>query len=461
MKQPIQWALASNSGRSKAANATRMVNVFAEALPPDSKTPVVLYGTPGTALFAELPSGPVLALHEFKGVLYAVTPTNLYRIAQDGSYTDVDEVVFSGRVSTSDNGIQLVMVDGNRGYYYDGDTVTEFEGDGWNPANTVTYQDGYFIFNRAGTGQFFISDLLSVELDPLEFATAEGSPDDAVAVVSNGRELWVFGTESIEVWYNSGDALFPFTRLQGAFIETGTAAAQTIVKLDSSLFFLGDDGMIYRTVGYNPTRISTHAVEYAIAGARKDDAYAWEYKQEGHSFYLITFPSIKQTWCFDVATGLWHERSHIVFGQHVGYCHAFCYNRDFVGDFQGGHVFHLSMDALEDYHDPIKREMVSPAIHGNRGLMFCKELELDMQSGVGLVDGYGSDPQAMLQWSDDGGNTWSNESWASIGRIGEYLTRVRWRRLGSFRQRIFKITITEPIPVVVLSAFIEVESGRN
>lgn len=461
MKQQIQWALASNSGRSKSANATRLVNVFAEALPADSKTPVVLYGTPGTALFAELPTGPVLGLHDFQGKVYAVTPTNLYRIEYDGQFADVGEVDFTGKVSMDDNGIELVMVDGVKGYHYDGTTVVQFEGDGWNPANTVTYQDGYFIFNRAGTGQFFISNLLSVELDPLEFATAEGSPDNALAVISNGRELWVFGEESTEVWYNSGAALFPFERMQGAFMETGTAAAGTIVKLDSSLFFLGDDGMIYRTMGYNPTRISTHAIEHSISTARKDDAFAWEYKQEGHAFYVITFPTAKLTWCYDVSTGLWHERSHIVFGHHIGLCHVSFYDKELIGDFQAGHVFQLSMDALEDYHDPIQRIMVSPAIHGNRATMFCRELELDMQSGVGLVDGYGSDPQAMMQYSDDGGKTWSVEKWAPIGRIGKYLTRIRWRRLGSFRQRIFKVVITEPVPVVVLSAFIEVESGSN
>ncbi len=457
MKKQIQWAISSNSGRSMAANSTRMVNVFAEELPPDSKTPVVVYGTPGTAIFSQLPTGPVLGLHEFKGDLYAVTPTNIYRIQKDGTHSNVGSVVFANRVSIDDNGIQLVIVDGINGYYFDGTEVKQLQGDGWFPANTVTEQDGYFIFNRAGTGQFFISSLLSVDLDPLEFATAEGSSDNTVATISNNRELFVFGTNSIEVWYNSGNALFPFERLQGAFIDTGTASAQTIVKLDSGLFFLGDDGVIYRTMGYQPARISTHAIEYSIAGIRKDDAYAWEYKHEGHNFYLITFPSINKTWCYDVTTGIWHERSHIVFGRHVGYCHSYCYEKDFVGDFQSGNVYQLSMDALTDHGSPIVREMVAPAIHANRARMFCHEFEVDMQGGLGLD----VDPQAMLQWSDDGGKTWSNESWASIGKIGEYLTRVRWTRLGSFRQRVFKLTISDPIPVIILSAFVEVEVGRN
>ncbi|WP_333608814.1 packaged DNA stabilization protein [Arsukibacterium sp.] len=461
MKQQIQWVVSSNSGRSKAANSSRLINAFAEALPQDSKSPVVLYGTPGLGLFSQLPTGPVLALHEFKNKLYAVTETNLYRVEADGQYADVGEVDLSGKVIADDNGIQLVIVDGKKGYFFDGEEVTELSGDGWYPANTVTYQDGYFIFNRTGTGQFFISGLLSVELDALDFATAEGSPDNTLAVISNGRELWVLGEDSIEVWYNSGAALFPFDRLQGAFIETGLLNSYAVSKLDSSLFFVGDDRIVYRTNGYNPIRISTHAVEHSIAQGDISDAYSWEYKYEGHAFYLITFPKLELTWCFDVSTGLWHERASINFGHHIASCHCDCYGRQLVGDFQSGAVFDLSMDAQDDNGDPIIRTMQAPVIHGGRGRMFCHELELDMESGVGLVTGYGSTPMAMLQWSDDGGKTWSNEQWTAIGKLGEYLTRVRWRRLGSFRQRIFKVVITDPVPMVVMSAFIEVERGSN
>lgn len=463
MRQPLQWAIASNSGRSVAANGSRLINLYAEALPPDSKTPVVLYGTPGLSVFATLPTGPVLGMHRMGGTLYAATPTALYSVSDVGDVANLGAVVLSGRASMAGNGRSLVVVDGNRGYAYDSqeEAITQLNGDGWYPANTVTYQDGYFIFNRAGTGQFFLSELLATTFDALDFATAEGAPDDALAVLSDHRELWVFGERSIEVWYNSGDIDFPFERMQGAFIERGIRAPQTATKLDNSVFWLAEDGVVYRAAGYQPQRISTHAVEQAISKGRTDDAFGYAYTEEGHAFLVLTFPSLKQTWCFDVATGLWHERSHIDFGRHIGNCYARAYGEHLLGDFQSGAIYSLRMDARTDAGSAIRRVAISPPLHNRRNELTLHSLELDMESGIGLTTGYGSDPQAMLDWSDDGGKTWSNEHWTTIGKKGEYLTRVVWRRLGRFRQRQFRVVITEPVPVVILGAFMEIESEQN
>lgn len=459
MAQPIQWATASNKGRSEAVNGSRLVNLYAEALPPDSKTPVVLYGTPGTAQFVTLPEWPVLALHTLRDVLYAVTPTHLYRIGRTGVVTEVGAIRQSGRVSTADNGTQLVMVDGDLGYSYDVDEdhITELEGPGWYPATTVTYQDGYFIFNRAGTGQFFLSQLMSVEFDALDFATAEAAPDDTLAVLSDHRELWVFGEHSIEIWYNSGDVDFPFERMQGAFVERGILAAHSAAKIDNSVFWLGEDGVIYRAAGYQPQRISTHAVEQSIEIGQAGDAFAYTYTEEGHPFYVLTFPTLARTWCYDVATGLWHERQHSRWGRHHGNCYARAYGRHLIGDFQNGLIYLLDMDALDDEGDEIRREAVSPPVHARRERLTMRSLELDMESGVGLTVGQGDNPQAMLQWSDDGGKTWSNEHWTTIGKVGRFLTRVIWRRLGQFRQRQLRVVITDPVPVVIMGAFVEVD----
>lgn len=457
MSQPIQWAISSNQGRAEAANGSRLVNLYAEALPPNSKAPVVLYGTPGTVQFVDVGGSSLLGLHRMDGLLYAVTENKIYLVESTGDVTELGDVILSGRVSIANNGRSLVVVDGTRGYAYDreDDEVTQLGGDGWYPANTVTYQDGYFIFNRAGTGQFFLSELLSTEFDALDFATAEGAPDDTLAVLSDHRELWVFGERSIEVWYNSGDVDFPFERMQGAFVERGIRAPHSAVKMDNSVFWLAEDGVVYRAAGYQPQRISTHAVEQSITKGLIEDAFAYTYTEEGHAFYLLTFPNLKITWCYDVATGLWHERSHIKWGRHHSNCYARAYGRHFVGDFNSGKIYAMEMDARTDAGEAIRRVGVSPVIHANRERMAMHSLELDMNSGVALTTGYGSDPQAMLDWSDDGGKTWSNEHWTDIGKKGEYLTRVIWRRLGDFRQRQLRIVITDPIPVIIMGAYVE------
>lgn len=461
MRQQIPWATASGKGRSSKANGTRLVNLYAEALPPDSKTPVVLYGTPGQCLYCELPTFPVLALCVMSEKLYAATPTKLYLVEPNG-YTELGDIDFSGRVSCASNGFDVVFVDGKKGYAYNADNgVSELSGDGWYPANTVAYQDGYFAFNRAGTGQWFISQLVSTEFDAQDFASAEGSPDDTLAVLSDHREMWLFGEHSTEIWYNSGDPDFPFERMQGAFVERGIAASHSAVKMDNSVFWVGDDRIVYRANGYLPGRISTHAVEQSIAEGGIDDAYAFTYSEEGHKFYVLTFPSLKKTWCFDVATGLWHERSHYEWGRHNSNCYAYCYDQHLVGDFQNGRILTLNMDVHKDDSSPIRRVAVSPPMHFGRARATIHSLELDMDSGFGVEFGQGSDPQAMLRWSDDGGKTWSNEHWTTIGKVGEYLTRVKWNRLGMARQRQFEISVSDPVPVTILSAHVEVEGARH
>lgn len=459
---PIQWATGTGKGRSEGANGSRLINLFAEQLPPDSKNPVVLYGTPGQSLFSSLANFPVFGLMVMDEALYSVTDTSLYSIDTFGVTADIGSVIITDRVSWATNGTDLVFVDGSNGYHYSiAGGLVQFSGDGWYPARTVTYQDGYFIFERADTGQFFITNLLSTTLDPLKFATGEAAPDDTLAVLSDHRELWLFGAHSIEVWYNSGDPDFPFERMQGAYIERGCAAALTVTKMDNSVFWLADDGVVYRALGYQPQRISTHAVEFDISDYRWEDAFAYTYSEEGHKFFVLTFPTSDKTWCFDVSTGVWHERSYATYGRHNGNCYARCYDKHLVGDFLTGDIFELDMDVGTDNGEEIKRTAVSPPIHAGRDDVCCYSFEVDMESGVGLTTGQGSDPQAMLQWSDDGGKTWSNEHWTDIGKRGEYLTRVRWRRLGQFRQRQFRLMISDPVPVVMLGAYAEVQRGRS
>lgn len=462
-KIPIHWASASKSGRSTKANGSRLINLFAEALPSDSKSPMVLHGTTGSEFFAELPSLPVLGLHVMQGELFAVTREHLCKISRTGKVETLGELYISSIVSMADNGTDLVFVDGWRGYTHNKtDGLKRLSGSGWYPANSVTYQDGYFIFNRKGTGQFFISDLLSTEFSPLEFATAEGAPGDTVKVISSRRQLWLLGEHTVEHWWNRGVGSPPFDRVQGAFIERGCIAPDSVAKTDTAVIWLGDDRVFYLSAGEGLNRISTHAVEFDLKDGEVSDAQAFVYSEEGHQFYVCTFPHLNKTWCFDVATGLWHERQ-TEDGRHLANSHAVFNGDNIVGDYRNGKLYRLSMDTFKDGDAFIKRTAISPPVHAGRNKATVWNLELDMESGVGLFDpdAYGHDPQAMLSWSNDGGNTWSNQHWKPIGKDAQFLTRVRWSRLGSFRQRHFKLEILDPVPVSILGATAEVSYGAH
>lgn len=469
MATPITFGLQSYQLDSKPVSVQRCVNWYAE-IQQEGKSKTVLYPTPGLLKKLTLGTTPVYGLHVVDGTLYAVTATKLYSISSAWSATELASVTIAGPCSMANNGTSLVFVDGTNGYSYNTSTATLTTlttASNWYPANRVDFQDQYLIFNRSGTGQFFISNLSDpTTYSALDFATAEGAPDDTIGIIVDHRELWLFGEKSIEIWQNTGGAAFPFERVAGAFIERGCAASLSLAKNDNTVFWLGDDRIVYRANGYTPQRISTHAIETAIDGySTVSDAVAWFQDTKGHKFYWLTFPTANKTWVYDVASGLWHERSYrdtVTGGEkrHRAGCYAKAYNTHVVGDYSTGEIYALDHDTYTDDGDTIRRLCSSPYVHSGREWVYQSSLEIEFEAGVGTTSGQGSDPQVMLRYSDDGGRTYSNEKWRSIGAKGAYENRAFWKRLGRFRTRTFEVTITDPVNAVILGAYAELASGR-
>jgi hypothetical protein len=323
------------------------------------------------------------------------------------------------------------------------------------------------VFNEPDSQKVWVTSLLDgLSVDPLDFASSEGSPDGLVALIVDHREAWLFGTDSVEVWYDAGLADFPLTRIQGAFNEIGCVAAFSVAKLDNGLFWLGTDargqGIVYRANGYTGQRISTHAIEYAIAQyGNISDAVAYTYQQEGHAFYVLTFPTGNATWVFDVATQAWHERAgwdNGEFTRHRSNCQCNFGGNTIVGDFENGNIYQMTLDVYDDYDEPqkwLRSWRALPSGQNNLKRTAHHSLQLNCESGTGLATGQGDDPQVMLRWSDDGGHTWSNEHWSPMGKIGAYYQRVFWRRLGmtlKLRDRVYEVSGTDPVKVAIMGA---------
>lgn len=450
--------LAANTSEQDISGNELLVNVYPRAST-GGKYPFNLINTPGLAFFCELPTFPVLGLHNNKGRVFAVTPSKMYEIFKNGTFKELGDVDLKGRVVMEDNGIQVVAVDGLKAFYYDArdSEVKQITDEAFYPASTVTYQDGYFLFDRKGTGQFFISELLDVAFDPLDFATAEGQPDNLVAVLSDHREIFLFGEDTIEVWYNSGASDFPFERNQGAFIEKGCGARYSVAKQNNTVYFIGSDLMVYQMTGYTPVRISTHAVEKTLKDVDLSDAFAYTYQDEGHLFYILTIPSRDITWCYDISTGAWHVRQSYQFGRHQSNNAIFFDSKTLVGDFQNGRIYQMAGNFYTDDGEPVVREFVLPTVNNGREFLTVDSLEFDMGTGVGLIRGQGDDPELRVYFSKDSGKTYS-ESFkrGRIGKVGEYLTRAKVNRFGAARQFTFKVEISDPIPIDIGGAWVEV-----
>jgi hypothetical protein len=476
MKTPILGQ--AYVARSVNAADNRMVNLFPEATPENGKDVGFLNRAPGLRLLATVGSGPVRGMWQYGGYGYVVSSNTLYRVDAAWNATVLGTVSGSGPVSMTDNGTQLFVACNPLSYIYNATTgvFAQITDPDFAGAVTVGYIDGYFVFNQPNSQTIWVTQLLDgTSVDPLEFASAEGSPDNLVGLIVDHREVWLFGTNSVEVWYDSGNVNFPLERIQGAFNEIGCAAPYSIAKLDNGLFWLGSDargnGIVYRANGYTGQRISTHAIEFAIQSyASISDAFAYTYQQEGHAFYVLTFPTGNATWVYDVATGAWHERAAFYNGQfsrHASNCQMSFNNEIVVGDCASGNLYAFDLDVYADNGGAqrwLRSWRAIPSGQNNLKRTAQHSLQLDCETGVGLNTGQGSDPQAMLRWSDDGGHTWSNEHWTSMGAIGSYGTRAIWRRLGmteKIRDRVYEVSGTDPVKVAIIGAELTVSATNG
>ena len=501
MKTPILGG--SYVARSINAADNRMVNLFPEAVPEGSggKEAGFLLRCPGLRLLATVGTGPIRGLWVTNGIAYIVSGSQFYSMTTSYVATLRGTVSGTGPVSMADNGTQIFIACNPLSYIYNVSTlvfaqITDVDFPG---AGSVGYLDGYFVFNEPNTQKFWVTSLLDgTSVDPLDFASAEGYPDDVVALIVDHREIFLFGNTSVEVWYDAGTPDFPLARIQGAFMEVGCEAAYSVAKLDNSVFWLGSDargrGIVYRANGYTPARLSTNAVEYAIQSyGNITDAIGYTYQQDGHPFYVLIFPSAEATWVYDVSTQLWHERAGFengLFVRHRSNCQMSFNDEVVVGDYEDGRIYAFDLDVYVDDTQTqkwLRSWRALPTGQNNLKRTAHHSLQLDAETGVGLsvtpdydaenlitesgdylmtesgdyltTTSYfgapGYNPQVMLRWSDDAGHTWSNEHWNSMGKIGSYGTRTIWRRLGmteKIRDRVYEVSGTDPVKIAIMGA---------
>lgn len=465
----VQFATESAESRSLPLSAQRVINLFTEKQQQGAKSPTPLFGVPGLTSFVTCGTGPIRGLWVMQGILYAVSGAELYSITRGAVVTLLGGGIGgTGNVSMSDNGVQLGIVNGQQGYIYTLATnlFVQIASDGFNPADTIFFFDGYFVLNHSGTNQFFISALYDgTSYDPLDFASAEASPDFVVACVQNLQLLFIICVDHIELWYDAGTEDFPFQRFAGGVINYGCNAPASVILQDGAIFFLGTDKVFYRLQGNVPYRISTHPIEHILAqDPDLTTASCMTYTIEGHKMVALTLPNSARTLEYDISTGLWHEREstikNVSIGRWRGNCSAQAYGQTYIGDAVTGDVSLLDWDVYTELGNQIIGTAYSIPYHEDRKRVFIPRFELDVESGVGLAAGQGSDPQIFLQWSKDGARTFSDtQPWRSMGKIGEYQKRLRWLRLGQSRQWIFKISMSDPVRRTIIAANMDIEVG--
>ena len=471
-------------------DAQECINFYPEIdplKPQGSRGVVALYPTPGLVKKLTLPiQGEVRQLFAMHGTewLIAVCADRVYKIDAAYNATQIGVVSsYTGPVSISYNnttadGYIAYIVDGANRYYWVASTnvFTKLPStDGpWQGATTVDVIDNYNIYNEPGTNNWAATDLASALSTEAYYGTKDGEPDPIVAVISDHRQVYLLGEQTTEVWVDVGNVIpglisFPFQRISGTMMQHGIAAQYSLAQFEEQIMFVSTDargqGIIGAVQGYTFVRLSNHAVEQTLMNVRLDDARAYTYRLEGHEFYVVTFPSIDLTWVYDLTTQSWHKwlswDNETGYYRHRSNCGAFWNNVYLVGDYQNGNIYQLDNDVYTDNGAPIRRMRRAPHIVTDLQRQYFSEMQIQFQPGVGLNNGQGQDPQAMLRWSNDGGSTWSNEHWTSIGKIGRYKNRAIWRRLGWSRDRIYEVSMSDPVKTVIISANLKAEEGDN
>jgi hypothetical protein len=453
---------------------------------PGERGVVALYPTPGLRIVASPPVvGEIRGMwvQPGGGTLYVVIANNVYAVAPNFVGPIVGSLATrSGPVSMTDNGASLFLADGAARYAYTWGTgafVTLTDG-AFTTATRVDTVDNYVVYNNPGTNEWGCTDLKATTSNALNFAFKDSSSDNLISLIVNRREVFLLGERTTEVWTDVGTFPFPFGRVAGTTSQHGCLAPASVARLGESFAWLAQDtrgqSVVVAMNGYEPVRISTHAVEQDIQSfGVQNDAIAYSYQQNGHEFYMLTFPSADRTWTYDLTTSMalgvpmWHKRAsrdgNNVLHRHWGNCAALFQNQIVIGDYFNGNLYVFDLQKYEDDQTiavtvPIPR--VRRCLHLTDDLkrQFFHDFQIQFQPGVGLQTGQGSDPQAMLRWSDDGGSTWSLEHWKPIGKAGQYKNRCRWPGpLGSARDRIFEVQVSDPIKAVVVSANLNASPG--
>lgn len=481
--------------RSVNFDAQRSVNVFPiQSEVSGSKRITALEGRPGLRTFLTLPRSPLRGGIRVNDRVFVVGANTLYETFADGTYTARGTLNSqNGNVSLDTNGLQVCIVDGPDGYIFTllTNTFTEISDPYFLGATTVTFIDGYFAFNKPDSQIYYISTLYDgLTGDPLDFASAEGSPDNLVAVKAVHQQLWLFGENTTQIVTNTGAADFPFQTVQASLIQYGCAAPFSIVQAANIVFWLGRDEqgncVFWKAEGYSPQRISTHAVEYAVQQYPNIvDSTAYCYQEDGRYFMVWNFPQAI-SWAFDVEINQWHERAYFSNGsysRHRPNFHIFAYGKHLVGDYEDGRLYEQRLDIYTDDTQRIRRLRSAQYIADDLEYLYFEQFQLDMQTGVGLEgdgsyggafsDGFDdgfqigdalmpdTDPQLLLSWSNNGGHTFCSEIAAPVGKIGQYGVRAIWRRLGRGRQRVFRVVFSAACKCFWIASHVQLSKGTN
>jgi Phage stabilisation protein len=416
-----------------------------------TRTPSELKTPPGLNEFvltgATIPDSPVRGVYNCEGTLFAVVGNTLFKISAAGVATSIGTIAGTGRVVMSDNqisnnGNELIIVNGSSGYVYNNNTgaFTRITDAGYPGAINVVFLGSYLIqIEPARRFAFNSAPADALSYNTLDRFTSEVSPDLLMSMAVNNNELVLFSARTTEFFDVTSNAEQPI-RTKGISMSRGCGGRYTVANMDNTVYWLGDDGIFYRLVGYSPQRVSTRPIEQAIKGLNWDQAYAFVWENGGHKVCYWTFPD-GHTWGYDVSADEWHRRASYTFDVWRANGMAYWNGQWIAGDFQHGKLWVVDWDYVQEGDIDFTSERTTGVLSMNQNRFIISRLELIMAVGQLSDD---PDHFVRIQYSDDGGYNWSDWDQEDIGATGEYGKRIVFTRQGSTYNRTYRISCSSP-----------------
>lgn len=467
MGEPIPVAFGVHSYQTAARQFSyqRTLNSFADVDEGDARSNVMVRQSEGLKSFASAGSGPIRGgfYSEALSLGFVQSGDTLYSIASDGTTTSIGTTDGGGNpVIFVDGDDEIALLAKTTVWTYDGTTLQPVSDPDFLGASSMDVLDRFLIYAKNNDKQLNLSEQGDfTSYDALRFGTAVRTAGPIVRVKTLGPQFYVFKDDVTEIFFNAGLDTFPFQRRNDQVPLHGCAAKYSVVELDSTLYWLGEDMVVYRFNGATPERISQAGIEKQIrdiaAGQSVTNAIGLSWTGDGHKFYGLTFPTASRTFVFDAKTRMWHERESKNLGRWRPNVIFRAFNKWLAGDCESGNIYELDFATYQDAGENVPREIIGAPVQARPQELTVDRLEVTFETGVGPEDG--TEPLVTLNVSKDGGFSWGHDITASLGKVGERRTRAAFHQLGQGKEFMFKLRASYNGPWNVLEAFIHGEAN--
>jgi hypothetical protein len=462
---PFNVTGGTHQNMSRPLSVQRTVNMYM-LLDESGKEAFTLHSFPGQKLMSVSDGQFDRGAHRMNEKLYRVVDDALYYVDSAGVHFKKGTLTGAGHCIFADDGENLVIVtDKVCQFNATTNAFSEITDVNIVGAISVTFINNQFIYTKPDLS--VVSDVgLPDKASGLNQIAAESNPDKLVRDYAFNQTIYRFGTHTCELWYNSGVGSPPIDRIEGSSFSVGLSAIHSLVNTDNALYWLGDDKSIYRTQGRQEQKISDAGLSSTIESMTKsDDAIGNAFTMRGLDFYMITFPTAGRTFVLNESLGVngWFElASTNLSTAYSGTTIIDCYNKNYV--MSGNKLLTLEYNEYTQDSDTMIRQRVTSSVNGNMiGIkgqrMKMSRMELICETGVGLMTGQGENPRLLIEYSIDGGKSFRHGGWVRLGRLGESTLRAEFWKMISFTDLIFRISMSDPVPLTIYSAAIDIKAA--